>query len=76
MFRIGALLMVLIIVAASTWLTERRLANWERPVWVTFYPLAADEGGDTWISSRMSMKTHTPISIASLNPRRIDLVSI
>lgn len=47
MFRIGALLTVLIIVAASTWLTERRLANWERPVWVTFYPLAADDGQDT-----------------------------
>lgn len=47
MFRIGALLTVLIIVAASTWLTERRLASWERPVWVTFYPLAADAGADT-----------------------------
>lgn len=47
MFRIGALLTVLIIVAASTWLTERRLASWERPVWVTFYPIAADTGADT-----------------------------
>jgi hypothetical protein len=47
MLRIGALLTVLIIVAASTWLTERRLATWERPVWVTFYPLAADSGSDT-----------------------------
>jgi hypothetical protein len=47
MFRIGALLTVLIIVAASSWLTERRLASWERPVWVTFYPLAADSGEDT-----------------------------
>lgn len=47
MFRIGALLTVLIIVAASSWLTERRLASWQRPVWVTFYPLAADAGRDT-----------------------------
>jgi len=47
MLRIGALLTVLIIVAASTWLTERRLADWDRPVWVTFYPLAADSGADT-----------------------------
>lgn len=47
MFRIGALLTVLIIVAAGTWLTERRLASWERPVWVTFYPLAGDNGEDT-----------------------------
>ena len=47
LLRIGALLTVLIIVAAGTWLTERRLANWERPVWVTFYPLAGDDGADT-----------------------------
>lgn len=47
MLRIGALLTVLIIVAAGTWLTERRLANWERPVWVTFYPIPADSGADT-----------------------------
>lgn len=47
LLRIGALLTILIIVAASTWLTERRLASWERPVWVTFYPLAADDGPDT-----------------------------
>lgn len=47
MFRIGALLTVLIIVAASSWLTERRLASWERPVWVVVYPLAADDGADT-----------------------------
>ena len=44
--RIGALLTVLIIVAAGTWLTERRLANWERPVWVTFYPIPADGSAD------------------------------
>lgn len=47
MFRIGALLTVLIIVAASTVLTQWRLARWDRPVWVTFYPLAADPGADT-----------------------------
>lgn len=47
LIRIVALLTVLIIVAAGTWLTERRLASWERPVWVTFYPLMADEGADT-----------------------------
>lgn len=47
MFRIVALLTVLIIVAAGTWLTERRLANWERPVWVTFYPIAADPSEDS-----------------------------
>ncbi len=39
--------MVLIIVAAGTWLTERRLANWERPVWVTFYPIPADSSEET-----------------------------
>lgn len=47
LLRIGALLTVLIIVAASSWLTERRLASWERPLWVTFYPIAADDGDDT-----------------------------
>ena len=47
MLRIGALLTVLFIIAASTWLTERRLASWERPVWVTFYPLNGDDAADT-----------------------------
>lgn len=41
--RIVALLSVLVVVLLSTWMDERRLAGWERPVWVTVYPMVTDD---------------------------------
>lgn len=43
LLRIVALLSVLFVLLAGTWMTERRLASWERPVWVTIYPIAATD---------------------------------
>jgi len=43
LMRIVALLSILFVMLASNWINERRLANWERPVWITIYPIVADE---------------------------------
>jgi len=40
--RIGLLAFVLLLVAGSAWLNRQRLAGWERPVWVVFYPIDGD----------------------------------
>jgi hypothetical protein len=43
LFRIVVLLSILFVILVGTWMNERRLANWERPVWVTIYPMVADD---------------------------------
>jgi hypothetical protein len=45
--RVTALLSILFVLVVGTWMTERRLASWERPAWVTVYPIAADEDAST-----------------------------
>ena len=45
--RVVALLSILFVLVVGTWLTERRMASWERPIWVTIYPIAGDDGADT-----------------------------
>jgi hypothetical protein len=39
LFRIVTLLSILFVILAGTWITERRLASWEQPIWVTLYPV-------------------------------------
>ena len=45
--RIAILLTILVIVAGNQWLTGSRLTSWERPVWITIYPVLADSGSNT-----------------------------
>jgi hypothetical protein len=40
--RVVGLLSILFVLLLGTWMNERRLANWERPIWVTIYPMVAD----------------------------------
>lgn len=47
LMRIVVLLSILFVIVVGTWMTERRLANWERPILVTVYPIVADEGSGT-----------------------------
>ena len=47
LMRVVALLSILFVIVVGTWMTERRMASWERPIWVTIYPIAADAGADT-----------------------------
>jgi hypothetical protein len=45
--RIVLLLSVLFVIVLSTWMTEKRMAAWERPILVTIYPIIADEQPST-----------------------------
>lgn len=45
--RVAILLLVLIVVAGSQWLGAARLADWDRPIWITVYPLPADGNPQT-----------------------------
>jgi hypothetical protein len=47
LMRVVALLSILFVLVAGTWMTERRMASWQRPVWVTIYPIAADDNAET-----------------------------
>lgn len=47
LMRVVALLSILFVLVVGTWMTEKRLARWERPATVTIYPIVADEGEDT-----------------------------
>lgn len=44
--RIAILLAILAIVAGNQFLTQSRFSSWERPLWVTIYPVLADPDGD------------------------------
>ena len=47
LMRVVALLSILFVIVIGTWMTERRLASWDRPAWVTVYPIVADDKADT-----------------------------
>jgi len=40
--RVGVLLFVLAVVAADAWLTRLRTTDWDKPLWVTVYPINGD----------------------------------
>lgn len=44
--RIAILLTILVVVAGNQWLTGSRLASWEKPLWVTIYPVLVDADPD------------------------------
>lgn len=44
--RIAILLTILVVVAGNQWLTGNRLASWEKPLWVTIYPVLLDPDPD------------------------------
>jgi hypothetical protein len=45
--RIAILLTILLIVAGNKWSTGNRLSSWEKPLWVTIYPVLADSEQST-----------------------------
>jgi hypothetical protein len=47
LMRVVILLSVLFVIVISTWMTEKRMAAWERPILVTIYPIAADDSPAT-----------------------------
>lgn len=46
LIRVVILLSILFVIVAGTWLTERRLASWQQPIWVTLYPIVDAENSD------------------------------
>lgn len=47
LMRIIFLLSIFFVILFSTWMTEKRMAAWERPILVTVYPIAADDRAAT-----------------------------
>ena len=47
LMRIVVLLSILFVILVSTWMTEKRMAAWERPILVTVYRIAADDTNET-----------------------------
>jgi len=45
--RIAVLLTVLVVVAGNHWLGNSRMADWGSPLWVTVYPIVADDSAST-----------------------------
>jgi len=45
--RVVLLLSILFVILLSTWMTENRMAAWERPILVTIYPVMADDEAAT-----------------------------
>jgi len=44
--RIAALLTLLLIVAGNQFLTGSRFSSWDKPLWVSIYPILAESGGN------------------------------
>ncbi len=44
--RIAILLTVLVVVAGNQFLTDSRLASWDKPLWITIYPVLSDPDAD------------------------------
>ena len=44
--RIAVLLTILLVVAGNQFLTGSRFSSWEKPLWITIYPVLADPGAD------------------------------
>jgi len=44
--RIAILLTILVVVAGNQWLTSNRLSSWEKPLWITIYPVLLDSDPD------------------------------
>jgi hypothetical protein len=42
LLRIVVLLSILFVIVVGSWMTEKRMASWERPILVTVYPIIAD----------------------------------
>lgn len=47
LMRIVVLLSILFVIVVGTWMTEKRMASWDRPILVTIYPIIADGEAST-----------------------------
>jgi len=47
LMRVVLLLSILFVIVVGTWITEKRMAAWDRPILVTVHPIVADDRPDT-----------------------------
>jgi hypothetical protein len=60
--RIALLLLILALVAGSTWLTKVRTSSWERPLRMVIFPIAGDNSPQTYAYiARLQAATFEPI---------------
>ncbi len=63
LFRIVVLLSILFVIVAGTWLTERKLAAWQQPIWVTLYPIAdIENAGNTRFAQSLELEDFAEIN--------------
>jgi hypothetical protein len=63
LFRIVILLSILFVILAGTWITERRLASWEKPIWVTLYPIVEGDNAAALLFARsLELEDFEPIN--------------
>ena len=61
--RIAILLIILVLVAGSTWLTKVRTSSWERPLRVAIFPIAGDDSKHTYAYiDELKAETFAPIA--------------
>lgn len=60
--RIAILLTILVIVAGNQLLTDNRRANWDKPLWITVYPIVSDSNTAT----RRYVDSLTPASFENI----------
>ena len=60
--RIGLLILLLVMIATSAWLTRRHATDWNRPLWVVAFPINADGSAVTaaYINT-LTRESFTPI---------------
>lgn len=56
--RLVVLLITLFVVALSTWLTQLRTTDWDRPLWVVIYPINADQDPQTQLYVDALLEEH------------------
>lgn len=47
LMRVVVLLSILFVIVVGTWMTENRMASWDRPILVTIYPIIGDDQPST-----------------------------
>ena len=67
--RIAILLIILVLVAGSTWLTKVRTSSWERPLRVAIFPIAGDDSKHTYAYiDELKAETFAPIAKGRAHP--------
>ncbi|HET6564998.1 MAG TPA: hypothetical protein VFG52_06250 [Xanthomonadales bacterium] len=88
LLRIVILLSVLFVIVVGTWMTERKLARWDQPIWVTLYPIVdEDNAASTRFAQSLELENFSAIndfltaelsrySVAMVEPLKFQLAPV